>query len=105
MESSCSSQAEARFRWRKKVVPGGAGQRLEKVLEEVKRSTRDSFEEEVAEVFTVQEAEEVFPDDFEDHLLLDDNDTKRDESDVNNSASAAVPSPPSTRPTNTSRRT
>ena len=86
VESSGSSQAEARFRWRKKVVPGGAGQRLEKVLEEVKRSTRDSFEEEVAEVFTVQEAEEVFPDDFEDHLLLDDNDTKRDESDVNNSA-------------------
>ena len=80
------SQAEERFRWRRKVVPGGAGQRLEKVMEEVKRSTRDSFEEEVAEVFTVQEAEEVFPDDFEDHLLLDNNDTKRDESDVNNSA-------------------
>ena len=87
-----SSQAEERFRWRRKVVPGGArgagggGQRLEKVMEEVKRSARDSFEEEVAEVFTVQEAEEVFPDDFEDHLLLDNNDTKRDESDVNNSA-------------------
>merc|ERR1719222_1879242 len=85
VESSSSIEAEARFRWRKKVVPG-AGQRLEKVIEEVKRSTRDSFEEEVAEVFTVQEAEEVFPDDFEDHLLFDNNDTKRDESDVNNSA-------------------
>ena len=81
-----SSQAEERFRWRRKVVPGGAGQRLEKVLKEVKRSTRDSFEEEVAEVFTVQEAEEVFPDDFEDHQLLDNNETKRDESDVSNSA-------------------
>ena len=80
-----SSQAEARFRWRKKVVHGGS-QRLEKVMEEVKRSTKDSFEEEVAEVFTVQEAEEVFPDDFEDHLLVDNNDTKRDESDINNSA-------------------
>ena len=78
------NKAEARFRWRKRVVTGG-GQRLEKVMEEVKRSPRDSFEEEVAEVFTVQEAEEVFPDDFEDHLL-DNNDTKRDESDINNSA-------------------
>ena len=56
-------------------------------MEEVRRSTRDSFEEEVAEVFTVQEAEEAFPDDFEDHnLLLDNNDTKRDESDVTNNS-------------------
>ena len=43
------AEAEARFRWRKKVVPPGGGQRLEKVMEEVRRSTRDSFEEEVAE--------------------------------------------------------
>ena len=93
VEKNSSQQAdEARFRWRKKVVHGGGGQRLEKVMEEVRRSSRDSFEEEVAEVFTVQEAEEVFPDDFEeDHLLLveNNNDTKRqDESDIiNNSAS------------------
>ena len=58
------TESEARFRWRKRVVV--PDKRTQTMRQEVARgSTRDSFVEEVAEVFTVHEVEEVFPDDFE----------------------------------------
>ena len=78
------TESEARFRWRKRVVV--PDKRTQTARQEVAGgSTRDSFAEEVAEVITVHEVEEVFPDDFEDHLV-DYNHNKPDESDINNSA-------------------
>ena len=71
------------FRWRRKVQ---LGQKLQEAPRREEGRPSRTFEEGVAEVISVHEAEEVFADDFEDSFIVDDTTVNMSERSINNTS-------------------